>query len=102
MQVSPCRQWKNFSESRQSMSYKIKATFAEGVTLDDMQQMVEKMTGDPNLQPPDTISHTEEMIDGRLVFIDEWESKEVFEAFFSGTAPLMEQHGLPVPTIEEL
>lgn len=84
------------------MGYKIRATFAEGVTVDTMREMVETFTGDPNLQPPETLSHTEQMIDGRLVFIDEWESKEAFEAFFSRTGPAMEAYGIPAPTIEEL
>ena len=85
------------------MSYKIKATFAEGVTLDELYQMIAGMGIGPDNPAPGNISHESHMENGRAVFIEEWESKAAFETFISQRAfPAHEQAGLPTPIIEEI
>jgi len=84
------------------MSYKIKVVFAEGVTAADIDEMVRSVGADPDGIPPGSLSHEETMENGRLVFIDEWESKEIFDEFFNMNVSLMEQVGMPIPTVEEL
>lgn len=85
------------------MGYKIKATFAEGVTNEQINELIRKMGGDPTKPAEGNISHVVTSENGRLVFIDEWESKEVFDNFNNNMArPMLQQAGIPAPKVEEL
>ena len=85
------------------MGYKVRVTFAEGITADDMDNLVIEAGGDPNVPPPGSLSHNVSMANGQLVYTDEWESKEAFEGFIMNMGfPMMDQAGIPRPTIEEL
>ena len=84
------------------MSYRIKVTFGEGVTLDELYEMIAGMGIGPDNPAPGNISHESHMENGRAVFIEEWESKAVFESFVSQMAnPALEQAGIPIPVVEE-
>lgn len=83
------------------MSIRVKAIFAQGVTREDVTQTEEAAgSGAQSGPPPGMISHTETTENGRLVFIDEWESRELFDNFINTTRPLFDQAGLPFPEFE--
>lgn len=85
------------------MGYKIKVTFAEGVTNEQINEVIRNMGGDPTKPAEGNISHEVTSENGRLVFIDEWESKEVFDNFNNNMArPMLQQAGIPEPKVEEL
>lgn len=85
------------------MAYRIKATFAEGVTLDQLDAARQSAGLSPDTPAPGNISHEETTEGGRVVFLDEWESKAAFDTFVSQTAgPMMRQAGIAPPEVEEL
>lgn len=84
------------------MTYKIKVTFAEGVTREDLARAEQAMGIDGSVTPPGNISHEEIMEGHQLVMFDEWESKEAFEAFISQGGSFLADAGIPMPTMEEL
>lgn len=86
------------------MSYKIKATFPEGVTQDDIARTVRAMGIGPDNPPEGSISHEERVENGRMVIYDEFTSKDTFEAFLNEyVTPAHAKTGVPPPEkIEEL
>lgn len=85
------------------MSYKTKSIFAEGVTEEQVRAIVESAGGDPSMPPPGCTKHEIATENDRLVYIDEWESKEAFENFNDNMAiPMLQNAGIPAPETEEL
>ena len=84
------------------MPYKIQVTFPAGVTQDDLARFAQGMVLNENVSPPGSISHTEYVENGRVVFVDEWESKATLDAFLDQAIPAMVQAGIPEPEVEEL
>lgn len=85
------------------MTYKIRVVFAKGVTRDDLWQASKRMgVGDANM-PEGNISHYEAMVDGRLVFTEEWTSKAACDAFIDEIAsPVIGSEGIEIAEVEEL
>ena len=85
------------------MTYKIRVVFAEGVTRHDLWLASKRMgIGDGNM-PEGNISHYEAMVDGRLVFTEEWTSKAACEAFIDQIAsPVIGAEGIEIDEVEEL
>jgi len=85
------------------MVYKIKATFAEGVTLDQLHAAIQQMGVGPDNPAPGNINHEESVKNNQVVFIEEWESQGAFETFFTQTAhPVISKNGIASPEIKQL
>lgn len=85
------------------MSYKIMVTFAEGVTPDDLVRANKRMGVTPDRIPEGNMSHTEAVVDGQLVYNEEWTSKAVFDAFIQEVAaPVLKAEGIEIAEVEEL
>ena len=86
------------------MSYRIKATFPEGVTRDDIARVMHATGLSPDNPPEGSISHEERIENGRVVIVDEYTSKDTFQAFLHNYAiPAHEETGVPqAENIEEL
>jgi hypothetical protein len=86
-----------------NMAYKIKVTFAEGTTPDHLDQIFQHMGVTPNNPPEGGMTHEETVENGRIVFVEEWVSKEVFDTFLNQRAiPAHNALGIPLPEIEAL
>ncbi|MDQ7027945.1 MAG: hypothetical protein Q9P01_07590 [Anaerolineae bacterium] len=85
------------------MPYKIKVTFAEGITEDELALVMQKIGVSQDSAPHGSISHEESIENGQIVFFEEWESKAAYEAFVSDIASsALAQAGISPPDLEEL
>ena len=84
------------------VTYKIRVVFAEGVTRDHLWQAGKRMGIDTGALPAGNISHYEAMIDGRLVFTEEWTSKAACDDFIDQLAsPTLRAEGIEIDEVEE-
>lgn len=85
------------------MSYKIKATFAAGLTEETIAGALASAGISTDSTPSGSISHEVRTENGRLVYVDEWESKAMFDAFVAEVVrPLFQQAGIQPPEMQEL
>ena len=84
-----------------AMPIRVKATFAEGVTREDIERTVQAAGDAPSDGPPGSIGETQEMIEnGRIVFITDFESQDAFDQFEAMARTTFEQVGVPFPKFE--
>lgn len=82
------------------MTHKVKATFGKGVTMEDLGRVMQRMGVGPDKPAPGMIAHEDTIEDGCIVFVEEWETKTVYESFINEVAiPAFEAEGVPVANV---
>lgn len=84
-------------------TFKVQITFPKGVTRDDIARAALRMGINDHNLPAGSLRHTEVMVDGHLVFMEEWISEDAFYDFRLGVAaPALRAEGIQNPEIEIL
>ncbi|MBZ0276809.1 MAG: hypothetical protein K8I60_11725 [Anaerolineae bacterium] len=85
------------------MTYKVKVTFAAGMTEEIVGTALAGIGISADSPPQGNLSHDVRTENGRLVYVDEWESKATFETFLAQVVrPLFEQAGIQPPGMREI
>lgn len=85
------------------MAYKVKATFERGTTMEDIGRVLQRMGVGPDNPAPGMLRHNDTIEDDCIVFIEEWESKAVYESFINSVAiPAFKAENVSIAKVVEL
>lgn len=68
------------------MTFKVKATFDPGVTMSDIARVLQRMGIGSESPASGMIAHDDMVENGRIVFVEEWESQAAYESFVNEVA----------------
>lgn len=82
------------------MTYKVKASFEKGITMEDIGRVLQRIGVGLDNPAPGMITHEDMIENGCIVFVEAWETKAAYEAFVNEVAiPAFEAEGVPVANV---